>query len=102
MTKPKEQHHISYSAAECVAGDGQFDSAETPDVSDRRKQTPQLAPQAPLPVRQALPKEGEDFYWEGPYMVFTATWHLKRGYCCGSACRHCPYDHENVPQRTRS
>jgi hypothetical protein len=44
-----------------------------------------------------LPKEGEDFYWEGPYMVFTAAWHLKRGYCCGSACRHCPYGHENVP-----
>ncbi|HEX4580441.1 MAG TPA: DUF5522 domain-containing protein [Acidobacteriaceae bacterium] len=44
-----------------------------------------------------IPKEGEDFYWEGPYMVFTAAWHLKRGYCCGSACRHCPYGHENVP-----
>jgi hypothetical protein len=44
------------------------------------------------------PQEGEDFYWEGPYMVFTAAWHLKRGYCCGSACRHCPYEHESVPQ----
>jgi hypothetical protein len=44
-----------------------------------------------------MPQEGEDFYWEGPYMVFTAAWHLKRGYCCGSACRHCPYGHENVP-----
>jgi hypothetical protein len=43
------------------------------------------------------PQEGEDFYWEGPYMVFTEAWHLKRGYCCGSACRHCPYGHENVP-----
>ena len=48
------------------------------------------------------PREGEDFYWEGPYMVFTATWHLKRGYCCGSACRHCPYGHENVPQTAHS
>ena len=48
---------------------------------------------APRPT----PKEGEDYYWEGPYMVFTETWHLKRGYCCGSACRHCPYGHENVP-----
>jgi len=35
--------------------------------------------------------EPEDFYWEGPYMVFTAAYHLKRGYCCGSGCRHCPY-----------
>ncbi|HEV2709367.1 MAG TPA: DUF5522 domain-containing protein [Edaphobacter sp.] len=33
----------------------------------------------------------EDFYWEGPYLVFTATYLLKRGYCCNSNCRHCPY-----------
>lgn len=49
-----------------------------------------------------IPKEGEDFYLEGPYMVFTEAWHLKRGYCCGSACRHCPYNHENVPQKPAS
>jgi hypothetical protein len=33
----------------------------------------------------------EDFYYEGPYMVFTAAYHLRRGYCCNSDCRHCPY-----------
>jgi hypothetical protein len=33
----------------------------------------------------------EDFYLDGPYMVFTAAYHLKRGYCCNSDCRHCPY-----------
>jgi hypothetical protein len=33
----------------------------------------------------------EDFYHEGPYLVFTAAYHLKRGYCCNSGCRHCPY-----------
>ena len=33
----------------------------------------------------------EDFYYEGSYMVFTAAYHLKRGYCCNSDCRHCPY-----------
>jgi Family of unknown function (DUF5522) len=33
----------------------------------------------------------EDFYYEGPYLVFTAAYHLKRGYCCHSGCRHCPY-----------
>jgi hypothetical protein len=33
----------------------------------------------------------EDFYFEGPYMVFTAAYHLRRGYCCNSNCRHCPY-----------
>ena len=33
----------------------------------------------------------EDFYFEGPYLVFTAAYLLKRGYCCNSNCRHCPY-----------
>jgi len=33
----------------------------------------------------------EDYYMDGSYMVFTAAYHLKRGYCCGSDCRHCPY-----------
>lgn len=41
--------------------------------------------------------EGEDFYWEGGLMVFTRAYHLKRGYCCGSGCRHCPYE----PQWTK-
>lgn len=36
-------------------------------------------------------KEGEDFYREGPYVVFTAAFLRKRGYCCESGCRHCPY-----------
>ena len=33
-----------------------------------------------------------DFYFDaGGLMVFTAAYHLQRGYCCGSGCRHCPY-----------
>lgn len=33
-----------------------------------------------------------DFYFtpEG-YVVWTENYHLKRGYCCQSGCRHCPY-----------
>jgi hypothetical protein len=42
------------------------------------------------PVQTAL-VEGEDFYWEGAALVFTARYHLRRGYCCASGCRHCPY-----------
>src|ERR1041384_2399405 len=38
--------------------------------------------------------EGEDYYLEGGLLVFTATYHLKRGYCCESGCRHCPYPTE--------
>jgi hypothetical protein len=34
----------------------------------------------------------EDFYTtpEG-FIVFTEHYLLKRGYCCKSGCRHCPY-----------
>ncbi|UWZ81761.1 DUF5522 domain-containing protein [Occallatibacter riparius] len=39
----------------------------------------------------------EDYYIENGLLVFTAAYHRKRGYCCGNACRHCPYDHVNVP-----
>ncbi|MCC7297209.1 MAG: hypothetical protein IT244_02650 [Bacteroidia bacterium] len=36
-------------------------------------------------------KPQPDFYLENGYMVFTAAYHLKRGSCCGSGCKHCPY-----------
>ena len=32
-----------------------------------------------------------DFYYDGEYLVFTEAYHRKRGYCCNSGCRHCPY-----------
>jgi hypothetical protein len=37
------------------------------------------------------PVSSEDFYWENGFMVFTEAYHKKRGYCCQSGCRHCPY-----------
>lgn len=47
------------------------------------------------PVDIALLKgtltEGRDYYTEGGAMVFTASYLERRGYCCGSGCRHCPY-----------
>ncbi len=35
--------------------------------------------------------EGADFYREGAFVVFTEAFLLRRGYCCESGCRHCPY-----------
>jgi prepilin-type N-terminal cleavage/methylation domain-containing protein/prepilin-type processing-associated H-X9-DG protein len=32
-----------------------------------------------------------DFYFDAGLVVFTAAYHQRRGYCCGSDCRHCPY-----------
>jgi Family of unknown function (DUF5522) len=37
-----------------------------------------------------------DFYWENGFMVFTEAYHRKRGYCCKSGCRHCPYGFKKV------
>jgi hypothetical protein len=44
--------------------------------------------------------EGEDYYLENGNWVFTAKFLLKRGYCCRSGCRHCPYGFvkEDLPQ----
>ncbi len=53
-----------------------------PDPTERTDEVPDAAEAVLAP---------EDFYREGPYLVFTAAYHLKRGYCCNSNCRHCPY-----------
>jgi hypothetical protein len=49
-----------------------------------------------LPDQRQL-VEGEDFYFERGYIVFTAKYLLDRGYCCGSGCRHCPYNDALTP-----
>lgn len=44
----------------------------------------------------------EDYYLtpEG-YIVFTEAYHLKRGYCCQSGCRHCPWKKEREAQKKK-
>lgn len=41
-----------------------------------------------------------DWYFENGLLVYTATYHLKRGYCCGSGCRHCPYEPPHIEGNT--
>lgn len=48
--------------------------------------------------------EGEDYYLnEKGLMVLTEKFHLKKGFCCGNGCMHCPYDYAGVgePYRTQ-
>jgi len=46
--------------------------------------------------------EGVDYYIdENGLLVMTESYHRKRGSCCGSGCRHCPWDHQNVPESNR-
>jgi hypothetical protein len=40
--------------------------------------------------------ENLDYNIENGLYVFSRWFHLKRGQCCGHACRHCPYGQVNV------
>lgn len=54
-------------------------------------------------AHSAAVDRGEMFY-EDPdtgLMVMTELVHRKRGRCCGSGCRHCPFAHESVPAERR-
>lgn len=35
--------------------------------------------------------DGDYYLIESGLLVFTEQYHKKRGYCCGSNCRHCPF-----------
>lgn len=48
-------------------------------------------------------KEHEDFYYnKAGYVVLTEKYHLKKGFCCGNGCLHCPYNYEAVPEPKRT
>ena len=36
-------------------------------------------------------RENFHYYMENGFWVFTENYHLLRGYCCQSGCRHCAY-----------
>ncbi|MCX8080053.1 MAG: DUF5522 domain-containing protein [Bacteroidia bacterium] len=41
----------------------------------------------------------EYYYNEQGFIVFTEKYHLKRGYCCGNGCKHCPYKPKNKSEK---
>lgn len=56
-----------------------------------------MPPDDHTPPPQAAP----DQYVERGLVVYTAAYHLKRGSCCGSGCRHCPYHPRHVAGNTK-
>jgi hypothetical protein len=48
-----------------------------------------MAGETPKSPQELL--EGTDYYIESGRWVFTAAYLLRRGKCCESGCRHCPY-----------
>lgn len=55
-----------------------------------------------LKLLQKITQDKDYYYDEDGNMVFTESYHLKKGYCCGHGCRHCPFDYESVPEPKRS
>jgi hypothetical protein len=50
----------------------------------------------------AMPQpQHPDWYFENGLHVYTAAYHLKRGSCCGSGCRHCPYEPRHIEDNTQ-
>ena len=49
--------------------------------------------------QQILPS---DYYVENNRVVFTESYHIRRGQCCGSynGCRHCPYTPKGIKGNT--
>lgn len=48
-----------------------------------------------FPTNRSEMKEGIHYYLENGYFVFTELYHLLRGKCCQSGCRHCAYGFKN-------
>lgn len=40
-----------------------------------------------------MEQEADYYFNENGLMVFTAAYHLKRGYCCKNKCKHCPWSY---------
>jgi len=66
---------------------------ESPYAVCRFMKTKQHEPTALVP--------GEDFYMEDGLLVMTAAYHRKRGSCCGSGCRWCPFEPKHEQGATR-
>ena len=44
-----------------------------------------------FPNNPRMLENGLHYYMDGGYFVFTEQYHLLRGNCCKSGCRHCAY-----------
>ena len=56
---------------------------------------PRLGPRVRVQQLNAPLILGIDYYLEDGKYVFTEAYHRKRGRCCNSGCRHCPYGNAN-------
>eukprot|EP00796_Vickermania_ingenoplastis_P003892 gene3893-2762_t len=75
----------------------------SPATTYRKNEIEQTLPQDIEELHAAAVEHGEETYIDPNtgLTVFTRIAHLKKKKCCGNYCRHCPYNHCNVANRSR-
>lgn len=54
-------------------------------------------------MRKILKPEPDEYYTNDQgYRVFKENYHLRRGYCCKSGCKHCPYGYDKKTDMLRN
>ncbi|KAI8853719.1 hypothetical protein BC829DRAFT_381998 [Chytridium lagenaria] len=78
-----------------------YSTLRQPSMASIAAQSEAAAPY--MAVHDAAVKDSKEVYTDPAtgYTVFTELSHLKRGYCCGNTCRHCPFAYENVGKPDR-
>lgn len=51
-----------------------------------------------FPTQKEMFIEGLHYYKEGNNWVFTELYHMLRGECCKSGCRHCVYGYKRIKE----
>ena len=52
-----------------------------------------------------MTEEADYYFNEEGLLVFTASYHLKRGFCCENGCKHCPWNYcqdKNTDSQTKT
>jgi len=50
-------------------------------------------------TKRHLLEKDEYYYSTEGYIIYTEKFHLKRGFCCNSNCKHCPFKKLNKKKR---
>jgi hypothetical protein len=46
--------------------------------------------------------EKDEYYFSADgFLIFTEKYHLKRGYCCENACKHCPWQYKKQAKKNK-
>lgn len=77
----------------CTPDRGKRKYSELRAVKPKQPTPPSTDPRTQRMKRLGY-EEGDFYFTPEGYVVWTEAYHLKRGYCCQSGCRHCPYGNQ--------